>query len=200
MHRSCLRALVIAVVLAPACARPERNSARDSTTAQVVPPPAESLPAAALSSTDSARALYWSFAERLGESRSHVIATLGAPASTTGDTLRNQHDPTVVDSLVTLRYAGMSVQFFVGSSGNEFPTAVSVTDSAIALPVRLGIGASRAEIERSFGTPDYERSQGDSLLVEFVVPSPGIGASGNQLTFAFVGGTVRSIHWIYYID
>jgi len=194
------RAVVVAAALTAGCGASERKRAQDTTAAPVVPPGPESLPAALLSSTDSARALYWSFVSRFGESRSRLIARLGAPASTTSDTLRNQHDPTVVDSLVTLRYAGLSVRFFVGSSGNEFPTAVSVTDSGIGLPLRIGIGARRADIEHAFGLADYERSHGDSLFAEFVVPSAGISPGDNELTFVFVGGAVRRIEWVYYVD
>lgn len=194
------RAVVVAATLTAACAASEQKQAQDTTAAPVAPPAPESLPAANLSSTDSARALFWSFVSRFGESRSRVIARLGAPASTMSDTLRNQHDSTVVDSLVTLRYTGLSVRFFVGSGGNEFPTAVSVTDSGLGLPLRIGIGARRAEIEHAFGLADYERTQGDSLFVNFVVPSTGISPGDNELTFVFVRGVVRRIEWVYYVD
>jgi hypothetical protein len=192
--------VVVAAALSAGCAASEQKRAPDTTAAAVVPPSPESLPPASLSSTDSARTLYWSFVNRFGESRSQAIARLGAPASTTSDTLRNQHDPRVVDSLVTLRYAGLSVRFFVGIAGNEFPTAVSVTDSGIGLPLRVGIGARRAEIEHVFGLADYEKTQGDSLFVEFVVPSAGISPGDNELAFVFVRGAVRRIEWVYYVD
>lgn len=192
--------MLVAAALSAACAGSEQKRAADTTAAPVAPPGPQPVPAASISSPDSARAFYWSFVDRFGASRSQLIARLGAPASTISDTLRNQHDPRVVDSLVTLRYAGLSVRFFVGMGGNEFPTAVSVTDSGIALPLQVGIGAGRTEVERVFGEADYERTRGDSTLVEFLVPSVGISPGDNELTFVFVGGTVRRIEWVYYVD
>jgi hypothetical protein len=200
--KTCSRLLsaVVAAALTAACRGSERKPATDTTAVQVEPPAPESLPAGPLSSTDSARFHYWQFAGRFGESRAALVAKLGTPTSTTSDTLRNQHDPTVVDSLVTLWYAGVSVRFFVGSSGNEFPLAVSVTDSSIGLPLPVGIGSPRSAIDRSFGAPDYEKRRGDSLLAQFVVPSAGISPGDNELIFVFVGGTVRRIEWVYYVD
>jgi hypothetical protein len=197
-HR--LLVVVLAAALPAACRASERKPTADTSAVLVAPPAPESLPPGKLTATDSARFRYWSFAGRFGESRSGLVARFGAPRSTSSDTLRNQHDPGVVDSLVTLWYAGFSVRFFVGSSGNEFPLAVSVTDSSIGLPLPVGIGSRRSAIDHYFGTPDYEKSRGDSLLTQFVVPSAGISPGDNEVVFVLVGNTVRRIEWVYYID
>jgi hypothetical protein len=195
-------AILVAAALTVACSASEREPGADTTatTVRVAVPPPESLPAGDVSRTDSARFRYWSFAGRLSGSRADVAAKLGAPRSTTGAALRNRHDPHVVDSLVTLWYAGISVQFFVGARGKEFPIAVSVTDSGISLPLPVGIGARRTEIDRTFGLTDYEKWHGDTLLAEYLVPSAGISPGDDELVFAFVRGIVRRIGWVYYVD
>lgn len=197
------RAIGLAAALTAACAGTERKPPETPAAAQsAVPAPSVPVPrpAPTFSPTDSARFFYWSFAGGFDATRAQLVARLGAPASTTRDTLRNEHDPGVVDTLVTLGYPGLSVRYFVGSRGNEFPTAVSVTDSAIVLPLPVGIGARRAALERYFGAPDDERYRRDSVLVGFAVPSVGISPGDNELVFVFVGSTVRRIDWVYYVD
>jgi hypothetical protein len=188
--------VLVTLALASACAAPERQAKSDSTSATPSLGASDTVSIATPPSSDSARVLFWSFVSRLGESRSEVIAALGAPISKTGDTLRNWHDTTVVDSLVTLRYPKLEVEFFVGVGGKEFPTVVSVSDSNVRLPIGIGIGATQLALERVFGGPDFRTVRGDSVFMRFSVP----GEVDNELVFVLVANAVRKIEWAYYVD
>jgi hypothetical protein len=187
-------ALVAAALVA--CAAPKQEAAGGSPFHREVPPTADTTTSPLPSTTDSARSAYWAFVNKLDGRRGDVGKVLGPPTSSSGDTLRNVHDPTVVDSLVTLHYPGLEVQFFVGAAGgNEFPTLVSTTDSSVRLPLPVGIGSSRAELERAFGRADFESSRSDSVCLQFEV-----SGGSNQLVFLLLNNTVRRIEWSYYVD
>jgi hypothetical protein len=193
--------VLVAGILAAACSAPQPNTEGAAASGRQLPQELQSLPpggpaGAVPTAADSARTLYWSFVRSLGDSRVALIRRLGAPSTTTGDTLRNGFDTTIVDSLVALRYPGIVVEFFVGAGGNEFPTVVSVTDSTIELPLPVGVGSSRTALIRTFGAPDYEIPQGASLALQFAVPGP----VENHVVFVMVDGVARKVQWVYYVD
>jgi hypothetical protein len=179
-----------------ACGAPKHETAVGSPSRREAAPAAETAPGPVPSATDSVRGAYWAFVQKLDGRRADVRKVLGPPASSSGDTLRNVHDPAIVDSLVTLRFAGLQIQFFVGAAGgNEFPTLVSTTDSSVRLPLPVGIGSTRAELEHAFGRADFESSRSDSLCLQFAVPG-----GGNQLVFLLLNDRVRKVEWSYYVD
>jgi len=206
VRRTAMRVLcedrLIAILLLAACAGPGGKDAsgakpsRPQAQLAVVPETAQALSSSLPSPTDSARLLYWSFADKFGRSRAELVARLGPPASVTTDTSQNRYDSTEVDTVVTLRYSTAAVGFFVFQRGGEFPVLVSVRDPAVKLPIKVGIGASRPDLERVFGPPDDVIPQGDSTLVQFKVP----GQEDTALVFTLVGGVVREVGWATFPD
>jgi hypothetical protein len=201
MHRLKRLPLLGALALATSCGTPERQPVTRSASTRLEASPTDtvcSLCSQARTRTDSARILYWSFAEHFPEKRAQLIERFGAPLGTNSDTLSYQNDSGGPDSTVTFQYVGFSVSYFVGTGAREFATHVSVTDSNQALPLPVGIGASRSQLEHYFGAPDYEARRGDSVLIQF--PATEGGGGENELVFLLVGNAVRRIVWSYFVD
>jgi len=203
-------------LMAAACAAPERRklaadsasthvplAQRDSLAVSTAARPDSTFADTALSTdsmldTDSARLAYWEFWERLGRTRAQVIAALGAPVTTVGDTVRNEVDATTLDSIVTLRYRALEVRFYVRADGVDVPVYVAATDSSVKLPLRVGFGATPADLKRHFGAADFETRLGDTLYVQFVVPNDAVVQC--DITFWFVHGAVWRIQWTNGLD
>jgi hypothetical protein len=126
------------------------------------------------------------------------MASLGPPLSTTGDTIRNPSDPTVLDSVVNYHYRSFDGRFYGRVDRVDLTVLVSTTDSSVRLPLPVGVGSNRADLARYFGTADYEGVQHDTLLVQFAVPNEALVQ--DQLAFCLVSGKVRKVDWAYGVD
>jgi hypothetical protein len=76
---------------------------------------------------------------------------------------------------------------------------VSVTDSTIGLPLSVGIGAHKADLEHYFGEPSFEGARGDSTQIQFTVPCDDC-AGRNELVFFLLDKVVRKVEWSFFID
>jgi hypothetical protein len=121
-----------------------------------------------------------------------VIAALGAPARTSARSIPNQYEPAKPDTLRTLVYPGMTVDFLkVTHTGGEFPTGITVTGPKVWVKWDLNVGTSEKKVIDTLGQPRTRTAA--SLTYEYsVAPS--------TVTFHLQNGVVTKIVWSYYVD
>ncbi len=197
VHRASATVLVAVSVC---CAKPHPSAGSAGTTATGAAQRVASKPNQTLTSTDSARLRYWGYVTQFGDSRQQFGARLGTATSASGDTVRNEHDSTVLDSVVTVVYRGITVRFFVGAGGKEFPTQLEVTDSTVRLPGPVGVGSRRSEVDQYFGEAEHQEQRADTLLLDYVVPATAPDYTPQDIWCALVSGVVRKVAWVYYTD
>ncbi len=190
----------VLLVVSVCCAGPHPPAGSAGTAATGAANSVASKPNQTLTSTDSARLRYWGYVTQFGDSRQQFSARLGIAMSASGHTIRNQYDSAVLDSVVTVVYRGITVRFFVGAGGKEFPTQLEVTDSAVRLPGPVGVGSRRSELDQYFGEAEHQEQRADTLLLDYVVPETAPDYTPQDIWCALVGGVVRKLAWVYYTD
>ncbi len=196
MKASILDAVVL-VLAATACANPRQENRASASNAESVPETTATPPDQGLSPTDSARIRYWSFIDTFPETRRELLARRGQPRVVLTDTLRNNLDSTVLDTIVTFQYDGLAARFYVrGIDGGDFLVGLFVTRADVRLPLLAGLGSTRDALEQALGSPWQVRQRGDSLFLQFTVPG-GDGGSSNELVFTLTDGVVREVQWMF---
>lgn len=136
---------------------------------------------------------------RFGTTRAEIREALGAPREVDVRTAPNRHVRDATDSLITLRYDGLS--FGLNRPGpveRDLLTEVDLTDAGVPLPgaLRLG-GTSVLEAATLLGPPDATRTAGDTTVNEYAVPGEG---AEDRVELHFVGDTLRRVRWSPYVD
>lgn len=139
------------------------------------------------------------FADSLALDRAAALARFGPPLATSGDTVRNEYDPTVLDSIVRLRFRLFESQYYVRADGVALLSHVSVFVPLPAIPAPVRVGASRARVEALLGPPDHVSDGPEGTLLLFTIPDTDLSAA-NALNVFLVSGRVRWLSWVFYLD
>ena len=122
-----------------------------------------------------------------------VERRLGAPESVEKEPIENEHDPSQTDTLRTLVYEGLQVEFYdVSGSGKQMLRHITLTGEQYAGPRGLHPGISRAAVKDTLGPPS--RTKQDQFIYEAGEPTP---------TFTIVhfeGDAATRIEWAFYVD
>ena len=122
-----------------------------------------------------------------------VERRLGAPESIEAKPIENEHDPSQTDTLRTLVYEGLQVEFYdVSGSGKQMLRRITLTGDQYTGPRGLHPGISQAAVKDTMGAPS--RTEQDRLIYEAGDPTP---------TFTIVhfnGDAAARIEWSFYVD
>lgn len=134
---------------------------------------------------------------KLGVTRAELRRQLGEPDSVRATAVANRHDPSVIDSVVTLHYPGLSAEIYRAMfDGRELLSQLVITDDRhlrAESPLRLGM--SPDEVQLLLGAPSG--GAGDTL--RYTCNS--CDAAGNDvLELQLPGRELRRIALRYWID
>lgn len=115
-----------------------------------------------------------------------AVDALGRPQQTTVENQPDQYDPTVANSLITLRYSwGELVYLHAGGTGLENLILVSIHGNQLPLRYGLRFGVTtRERVLRLFGAPEQAAEQSLSYPVQYTQEMT------NSTTFFFEGGVL----------
>lgn len=158
--------------------------------APVVPPKDVELPASRTARID--QLVYDALMPPIKKTEKDVIADFGAPMRTLTKTVPNNYAPSKPDTLRTLVYPGLSVDFLtVTHTGGELPTGLTVTGKNWKVKWYLGVGTSAKTITDTLGEPKARTA--NTLTYEYsIAPS--------TVTFYLKDGVVTKVAWEYYVD
>ena len=126
-----------------------------------------------------------------------VLGDLGSPRETEREPVRNRHDPSQTDTIVTLRYQGLDVTLYhVTASGRAMIQTVRVTDESYETDEGLRVDLSRQRIRDVLGEP--ERTENDTWIYE--VPGSPNDPTPMMLHVDFEGDSVDALIWHLYVD
>ena len=122
-----------------------------------------------------------------------VERRLGTPESVETEPTENRHDPSQTDTLRTLVYEGLQVEFYdVSGSNKQMLRHIALTGEQYAGPRGLHPGISRAAVKDTLGSPS--RTEQNQFIYEAGEPTP---------TFTIVhfeGDAAARIEWSFYVD
>jgi len=130
--------------------------------------------------------IYDALVPPIPKTEKELIAALGAPARTGSRSVPNQYS-TSADTLRTLHYLGMSVDFLkVSHTGGEVPSGITVTGPKVWVKWDLNVGVAEKKVTTTLGSPRSRTAT--SLTYEYsVAPS--------TVTFHLSNGVVTKIVW-----
>jgi hypothetical protein len=134
---------------------------------------------------------------KLGATRAELRRQLGEPDSVRASAVANRHDPSLVDSVLTLHYPGLTAGIYRAMfDGRELLTELVITDDRHLRPESpLRMGMSPAEVQLVLGAPSG--GAGDTL--RYTCTS--CDAAGNDvLELLLPGDELRRIALHYWID
>ena len=146
--------------------------------------------------TDTARLRLWAFADSLLLSRAELIRKLGRPDEVSGDTIRNQFDASVLDSIVRLRFGSLEVRYYVRRDGVALLSHLSLLAPSSHLPVPVGPGQDSGELLRHLGRPEGQQRDGGATVLVFRVPDQ----KSNVFNVVVAHGKVVSLSWVLPLD
>ena len=136
--------------------------------------------------------------ERSAAGELRVLDEMSPPPEISVETVRNRHEPAVVDTVRTLHYRGLDVEVYrVTSSGKEIARRITVTDDTYATGLGFAVGSDRAEVVDAMGTP--ARTEGSTLSWELTAGDPDPTPTGVTVELG-ADDRVRSVTWEYYVD
>jgi hypothetical protein len=139
----------------------------------------------------------WSFVDTLAVSREAAIARYGPPVSSRSDTTRNQAQPAMLDSIVTIAFRHYEAKYYV-HAGRITLRHINVSAPLASLPPQLRPGASAADFIAWLGPPEAnEDFENGRLLLYEIGPRTDDEELGNVLNVYLEGGRVRWISWIF---
>jgi hypothetical protein len=136
--------------------------------------------------------IYDALVPPINKTEKELIAALGAPVRTTARSIPNRHEPSKPDTLRTLVYPGMTIDFLrVTHTGGEFPTGITVTGPKVWVKWDLNVGTTEKTVLKTLGKPKSRTAT--SLTYEYsIAPS--------TVVFHLRNGAVVKIVWAYYVD
>jgi hypothetical protein len=123
-----------------------------------------------------------------------VRRRLGPPVRTTAEPIVNRHDTTQTDTLRTLAYDSLEVQFYdVTRSGKQLPTYLAFWGERYEGPQGLSAGLSHDSVRGVLGEP-ARRENGDLVFQVGSEPTP------TALTVTFEDDAATRFQWSFYVD
>jgi hypothetical protein len=129
---------------------------------------------------------------RSGTDRDALHKSWGPPDSVRASTEPNRHIEGETDSLLVVRYPGLSVSLRMPPSGRELTSHADVRDNRYLRYPAIGIGADTARVIGALGEP--ARRSADGFVYECGM------AAAQPITFVIEDGMVRRIDIAYYVD
>lgn len=170
-----------------------------SETTQAAEPPAETNPAPAEPEQtapvpENVTSVLKQALSRSGELLpKEVREQLGTPQRVETEAVKNEHDPSQIDTLRTLIYDGLQIKFYdVSQSQKSLLMHITMTGDQYAGPEGLRTGLSRSEVRNLLGSPT--ETKGEELVFEEGDPTPIV------TTVHFSDGTADRIEWSFYVD
>jgi hypothetical protein len=119
-----------------------------------------------------------------------------APAADTA-TVQNRHDPTVTDTIVTLRYDGLAIAVHhAGPTGKEIVREITVSNEAYQTGLGFGVGAPLDAVVEAMGEP--ASTDGTTRVWEIREGERDPTPIYLEVTFD-AEGRVESVTWSYYV-
>lgn len=133
----------------------------------------------------------------LGGTRAELSRALGGPDSVRGRVVPNRHDGAISDSLLTVYYPGLSVEFFrAGFDGRELLSALVIVDDRYLRPESpLRLGMEEDEVRLVLGEPGG--SAGGTLSYRCTTCN---AAGYDVLELRLADGQLRQLALRYWID
>jgi hypothetical protein len=129
---------------------------------------------------------------RSGTDRDALSNAWGTPESVRVSTEPNRHIEGATDSLLVVRYPGLSVSLRKPPSGRELTSHADVSDNRYLRYPAIGVGADTASVIGALGEPT--RRPADGFVYECGM------AAAQPITFVIEDGVVRRIDIAYYVD
>lgn len=136
-----------------------------------------------------------------------VLRQLPPPLEIRREPVRNRHDPTLVDTLVTFIHPGLRLEVYhVTASERDIVRSVEVTGEGYRTADGIGPGSSRGDVAAVLGPPDTvagppgpaDTVVGTTLVYHGIRGEP--GPTPTTLSIELRDERVRRMTWSYYVD
>jgi hypothetical protein len=126
-----------------------------------------------------------------------LIARLNAPRRAEAEAFPNRHVPEQVDTLRTLHYDGLTLEFYEVTGGPAFLQTVDVTGGVYETAEGLGVGSTREEVEAVYTHSTSAEPTDEGHVVTYERAD---GPAPLTLEVRYVGDEVAAMTWRFYVD
>jgi hypothetical protein len=148
------------------------------------------------------KTLYNLFKKEYTYADRNALANLGLPLKVVRDTVKNIHEPDLIDSVFTYNYKDIEVHFLKSNAYNKlFHTCTCIKRNIETKGFSIALNSSKEEIESIFGKTEMTFTDSDSTIIcyEFGGDDEETVAT-DQVTFVFVGNKLTEINYMPYVD
>jgi hypothetical protein len=124
-------------------------------------------------------------------------ARLNAPVRAETEAIPNRHVPGQVDTLRTLHYDGLALEFYEVTGGPTFLQTVTVTGGVYETAEGLGVGSTRGEVEAVYTHSTSAEPTDEGNVVTYERAD---GPAPLTLEVRYVGDDVAAMTWRFYVD
>ena len=125
-----------------------------------------------------------------------MFSRLNEPADTETDPVENRHVLGQIDTIRTLVYDGIELEFYDITDNGILLQEVTVDGKEYVTAEGIGVGSSRADVEAAYGSP-YLAADGQPV---HEITSSFDEATPTHLRVQYDGDTVTSLSWYFYVD
>lgn len=152
--------------------------------------------------TGNIKILYGLLKKEYAYADRNALANLGLPLKVVRDTVKNIHEPNLIDSVFAYNYKDIEVHFLKSNAYNKlFHTCTSIKRNIETKGFSITLNSSKEEIEAIFGKTEMSFTNSDSTIIFYeFAENEEEDIAPDQVTFVFIGNKLTEINYMPYVD